>query len=125
MTSSNIILSSSCYDLLNHFVITNSSSNNFSVKKLTTELRTAKVVENDKVPKKVVQLNSKIKLKIQGNNKAMEVKLVMPKEANIKENKISIYSPMGAALIGYQKDDEITWEVPAGLKTIQILDVEN
>ncbi|NJN26661.1 MAG: transcription elongation factor GreAB [Cyclobacteriaceae bacterium] len=125
MLTKNIILSYGDYDLLKNYVSSNTSVSNFSLKKLTTELRTAEIVESGKVPKTVVQLNSKVKLYIKENKQNINVSLVLPSQANIKENKISIYSPMGAAIIGYEKGDEIAWEVPAGLKTIKIVDVIN
>lgn len=125
MLTKNIILSQSDFDLLNNYVISNTSGSNFSIKKLSSELRSAKVVKTEKIPKTVVQLNSRVKLHIKENKQNFDVSLVLPNHANIKENKISIYSPMGSAIIGYQKGDEISWEVPAGLKTIQIVEVEN
>ena len=37
-----------------------------------------------------------------------------------KENKISIFSPIATALIGYKVQDEVEWLVPAGLTKIRI-----
>jgi regulator of nucleoside diphosphate kinase len=51
--------------------------------------------------------------------------LVKPTDRNIKENKISILSPMGSALIGYAQGDEVAWDLPKGKSTIKILNVVN
>ena len=42
------------------------------------------------------------------------------REANIKEKKISIFSAVAAALIGYRVGDEIDWLVPSGMTKIVI-----
>ena len=40
--------------------------------------------------------------------------------ANFRENKISIFSPVATALIGYKESDEIEWMVPSGMTKIRI-----
>ena len=54
------------------------------------------------------------------NNKQIQFQIVYPENANFKENKISIFSPIATALIGYKVQDEIEWIVPAGLTKIRI-----
>ena len=51
------------------------------------------------------------------------VKIVYPQDANLKENKISIFSPIATALIGYKIGDEIEWIVPGGMTKIKIVDL--
>ena len=46
--------------------------------------------------------------------------LVLPTESDIKENKISISTPMGAAVIGYAAGDTIIWDFPSGQKELTI-----
>jgi regulator of nucleoside diphosphate kinase len=50
---------------------------------------------------------------------------VMPEQADIGQQKVSILSPMGTALIGFRKGEEVLWQVPAGMKRFRILDVVN
>jgi regulator of nucleoside diphosphate kinase len=102
-----------------------SGFSNYSLKKLASELQSAKVVSNDELPKDSVRLNSEVKIQEAGQKGIMQVKLVMPSEADISEKKISIFAPLGAALIGYRKNDTIEWEMPAGIKKFVILDVTN
>jgi len=52
--------------------------------------------------------------------KTLQLQIVYPDQANIKENKIPIFSPVATALIGYKKSDEIEWIVPSGLTKIRI-----
>lgn len=88
--------------------------------KLLKELDSAKVVEPEKIPTNVVTMNSIVKLSFLNNNKQVQFQIVYPDMANLKENKISIFSPIATALIGYKVSDEIEWVVPAGLTKIRI-----
>lgn len=88
--------------------------------KLMKELDSAKIVEPEAIPSNVVTMNSIVKLSFLNNNKQVQFQIVYPDQANFKENKISIFSPIATALIGYKVADEIEWIVPAGLTNIRI-----
>lgn len=92
---------------------------------LQKELKKAKIVNTVDVPADVVRLNSKVIIKTAGKDETMELTLVTPEQANIKERKISIMAPIGTALIGFRKGQKVKWNVPAGKKTFTILDVIN
>ena len=55
----------------------------------------------------------------------MELMIVTPDRANIKEKKISIMAPIGTALIGFRQGQKVKWKVPAGYKMFTILEVSN
>ena len=88
--------------------------------KLLKELNDAQIVEPEAIPANVVTMNSIVKLSFLNNNKQIQFQIVYPENANIKENKFSIFSPIATALIGYKTGDEIEWIVPAGLTKIRI-----
>jgi regulator of nucleoside diphosphate kinase len=52
-------------------------------------------------------------------------RLTAPADADIKLQKLSIYAPLGIALMGYRKGQQIKWKMPSGEKTFEIVDVEN
>jgi len=56
-------------------------------------------------------------------NKQVQFRIVYPDEANVRENKISIFSPVATALIGYKVNDEIEWIVPSGMTKIRIEEI--
>ncbi len=105
-----------CISDAKHF---NSITNADSLK-LMSELDSAKIVEPDAVPSTVVTMNSIVKVSFLNTNKQVEFQVVYPDQSNLKENKISIFSPIATALIGYKVGDEIEWIVPAGLTKIRI-----
>ncbi len=88
--------------------------------KLMNELDSAQIVEPETIPSNVVTMNSIVKLSFIDINKQIQFQMVYPDQANLKENKISIFSPIATALIGYRVKDEIEWIVPAGLTKIRI-----
>ena len=92
---------------------------------LAYELNRAIIVKKDAFPPHTIRLNSYVSVLDLETNKLMEFTVVMPHEADIQQRKISILTPMGTALIGFRKADEVRWKVPAGLKRFRILDVVN
>lgn len=52
-------------------------------------------------------------------------KIVGDEESDIKENKLSVYSPIGRALIGKSEGDEISVETPGGQVEYEILEVQH
>lgn len=91
--------------------------------KLLAELKSAKIVDQSEVDADVVTMNSIVKIHFQNNKTTMEFQLVYPIDANIKEKKISIFSSVASALIGYRVGDEIDWLIPSGMTKIVIDEV--
>jgi regulator of nucleoside diphosphate kinase len=96
------------------------SINATEAESLKKELNSAKIVEPQEIPANVVTMNSIVKISFLNSDKHIEFRIVYPDQANLKENKISIFSPIATALIGYKVADEIEWIVPAGLTKIRI-----
>ena len=92
---------------------------------LIAELKKAKLVSKDEFPANVVRLNSTVRIKPEDKDYVMELKIVTPYKADIKERKISIMSPIGTALIGFRQGRNVKWQVPSGKKTFTILEVNN
>ena len=96
-----------------------------NAEELSAELKKATVVNKNDFPQDVVRLNSKVRIKAEGKSEEMELILVTPDKANIKEKRISIMAPIGTALIGFRQGQKVKWKVPAGNKTFMILEVSN
>ena len=96
-----------------------------NAEELHSELKKAKLVSREEFPLDVVRLNSTVRIKADDQNEIIEVMLVTPDKANIKEKKISIMAPIGTALIGFRQGEKVMWSVPAGKKTFTIVQVIN
>jgi regulator of nucleoside diphosphate kinase len=92
---------------------------------LHAELKKATLVSKNDFPLDVVRLNSIVKVKAADKDSVMELVLVTPDKADIRNGKISVMAPIGTALIGFRKGAEVKWQVPAGKKTFTILEVVN
>ena len=121
-----IIINKLDYARIKQWIINAKQSKSVSdseAEKLRIELENAKIIEPEKIPSNVVTMNSIVKLTFLNNLKQVCFQLVYPNEANLKENKISIFSPVATALIGYSVGDIIEWIVPSGLTKIKIEEI--
>ncbi len=91
------------------------------IRDLNAELSRAEIVDIKKLPSKVITMNSRVLLSLDGLDE--EVSLVYPDEANVSENLISVLSPIGTAILGYSEGDMIEWKVPSGVTTIKVKQV--
>jgi regulator of nucleoside diphosphate kinase len=89
-----------------------------SVKKLEAELGRASVVDARQIPRDVVTMNSTALLHLDGED--VEVSLVYPEDADLGAMKLSVFSPIGTAILGYREGSTVEWEVPEGTSTIHI-----
>ncbi|HCP14979.1 MAG TPA: nucleoside diphosphate kinase regulator [Peptococcaceae bacterium] len=93
------------------------------IKDLELELERAAVVDPGHVPGNVITMNTKVLLRFDDAREDAAYTLVYPAEAAIRENKISVLSPIGTALLGYKAGDVIQWKVPDGTARIHVMEV--
>ncbi len=94
-----------------------------SVKKLLEELDSAEICDEANMPKDVIRFNSTVTI-VSDNGWRKKFSLVLPTDSDIKNDKISILTPMGAAVMGYAEGDAIRWEFPSGEQQLTIEKVE-
>jgi regulator of nucleoside diphosphate kinase len=93
---------------------------------LAEELSRAHIVPDDACDPCVVRMGSHVTYNDEATNKTRKVTLVYPQDANIDRNRISILTPIGAALIGLRPAQSIQWPNPAGgMSSLTVLDVNN
>ncbi len=119
-----VILCEEDYLLLKRLVGSNSNSTPDEMT-LSHEIMRATVVKSEEFPTDTIRINSRVRIRDLANGKESEFTIVMPHDADIQQMKISILTPMGAALIGFRPGQTVTWKMPAGLKEFRILKVEN
>jgi regulator of nucleoside diphosphate kinase len=68
-------------------------------------------------------MRSKVRLLDIDAGKEVVYSLVFPNEADLDQGKISVLAPIGTAMIGYKVGDVIEWEVPAGLRRLQVEEI--
>ncbi|EGR2797391.1 nucleoside diphosphate kinase regulator [Vibrio navarrensis] len=93
------------------------------LEKLEDELDRATVMASSDMPSDVVTMNSTVCFKFVGSDNSMEKTLVYPDQVRSSED-ISIFAPVGSALLGLSVGQQLTWPMPGGQeKTIEIIDV--
>ncbi len=93
------------------------------IAKLEDAIAKARVIDESKIDTDKVQILNKIKIKNTTNNAVMEYTLVPESEANIKEGKLSIGTPIAKALLGKKVGDKVEVNIPSGTVTFEIIDI--
>lgn len=90
---------------------------------LSQEVDRAVVV--DSAPPGVVAMGSRLSFRDESTGQVRHVSLVYPEEADIAAGKISVLTPIGAALIGLSVGQSIEWQTPAGARrSLTVLEVD-
>lgn len=92
---------------------------------LDLEISRAKIVEDTKLPKDVVAMNSTLTFSDLDSAEEKTIQLVYPQDADVSQLKISVLSPVGSALIGLKIGGTIEWPVPQGkVRRLKVIAVE-
>jgi len=91
-----------------------------NIETLEQEIDRAKRIEPRKIGPDFVTMNSEVEVIDLASGRVMTFKLVYPQDADFKNNRLSVLSPLGSALIGYREGDEVEFRVPAGTKKVKI-----
>ena len=93
------------------------------INELEKVLANAKVLDASSVNTDQVSILTKVRIKNLKVNREVEYTLVSESEANVKEKKISVSSPIGAGLIGKKRGEIAVVQTPAGEMKFEILDI--
>ena len=83
-------------------------------------LANARVIDMSRLGTSSIQLLSKVGMTNLANNATMTYTIASPHEANIREGKISINSPIAQALLNKKVGDIVEVHVPAGIMKLRI-----
>lgn len=91
---------------------------------LTAELDRAHILARGRYPEHTVFMGCQVEFRDDTTGKVQTVTLVYPGEADIAQGKISVLTPIGAALIGLRAGHSISWETRSGdIKRLTVLTV--
>lgn len=93
------------------------------IAQLKDKVANARLIDETKLNTHTVQILNKVKIKNTKNNAVMQYMLVSESEANLKEGKIAVSTPIGKGLIGKKVGDIVETQVPSGLMTFEIIDI--
>ena len=94
------------------------------ISKLQKIVQNARIIDESKIDNTKALLLSSVTLKNLTTGKEMVYKLVPEKEADLKQGKISINSPIAQGILGKSVGDKAEIKVPAGTITFEIIKIE-
>lgn len=83
----------------------------------------ARIIDESKIDTSSVQILNKVKIKNILNNTQVEYMLVSEAEADIKNGKISVSTPIAKGLLGKKVGDVVEIKVPSGLMSFEIVEI--
>ena len=81
---------------------------------LRAELERAIVIPDDSMKTDIVTMGSRVRYTEHETGNSREIEIVFPEEAEAAAGKVSVFAPVGAALIGLGVGQEIAWDFPGG-----------
>ena len=99
------------------------AENEDKIVELEAKLRFAKIIDDSEIDTKKVQVGNTVKVLDMEFDEEVEYTIVGTTEADITQNKISIESPIGSALLGAKKNQIVEVQVPAGVSKYKILSI--
>lgn len=126
MKYGSLILEKKEYVYLKRILNVSGYANDFeaqkSLLKLSEELKSAHIVDEEDMPQDVIRFNSKVTV-VSDTGWEKTLQVVNPTDRDSKKDKISVLMPMGAALIGYSNNDTVVWDFPGGKQELKITNV--
>ena len=114
------------YQLLRELILKSKNETNAKeVGQLAQELDRAIISKENSLDSSIIRIGSQVTIEDVKANKQMKIQIVLPSLANVSERKISILAPLSVAIIGFKENDQVDWELPAGIKTLKIIAVDN
>ena len=86
-------------------------------------LADAKIIDTSKVQTDVVQILSKVEMKNVKTGMVMTYTLVSESEANLREGKISVATPIAQGLLGKKVGEVVDIQVPSGIVSFEIVNI--
>ena len=93
------------------------------IAQLEATLNNSRVIDESLISKDKVQILSKVTLLNHTNKREVTYTLVSENEANLREGKLAIGTPIAKALLGKKQGDIVEVTVPAGVLKFEILEI--
>ncbi len=91
---------------------------------LQTQLAGARIIDQSKIETDVVQIMNKVTIRNIKNNSTMSYTIVSEHEADLKQGKISVNTPIAKGLMGKKIGDSVEIKVPSGVIPFEIVNIE-
>ncbi|HPX04443.1 MAG TPA: transcription elongation factor GreA [Tenuifilaceae bacterium] len=93
------------------------------IAKLEDTVAKARIIDESRIDTSKVQILNKVTIKNLKTNTSMTYTLVAESEANLKEGKLSVGTPIAKALLGKKVGDVVDVEVPSGSVKFEVIEI--
>ena len=93
------------------------------ISKLQETVRNARVIDPTEIDTETVQILNIVRLKNLKTKSEMEYTIVSESEANLKEKKISVNTPIAKGLLGKKVGDVVEIQVPNGTVSFEVVHI--
>jgi transcription elongation factor GreA len=93
------------------------------IQQLKSTIANSRILDESRIDTNTVQIMNKVKIKNRKNNAVMTYTIVSESEADLKQGKISVTSPIAKGLLGSKVGDVVDIEVPNGIIPFEILEI--
>lgn len=87
---------------------------------LERQLDSAVVVKSEEVPRDVVTMNSRVRVRDLATRETLDVTLVFPALTALEQGRVSVLAPMGLALLGAREGEVVEWLTPRGTRRARV-----
>ena len=94
------------------------------IAELKSLIASARIIDESKISTDEVQLLTKVTIRNLKNKAQMTYTIVTETEANLREGKISVTTPIAKGLLGHKVGETVEVQAPAGLMKFEILKIE-
>jgi transcription elongation factor GreA len=93
------------------------------ISNLKDMVASARMIDESKINTKEVQILTRVKIKNTKSGQIMSYMIVSESEANFKEGKLSVTTPIAKGLLGKKVGQKATVSVPSGVMEFEVLDI--
>ncbi|MBQ7389388.1 MAG: transcription elongation factor GreA [Paludibacteraceae bacterium] len=93
------------------------------ISQLKATIAQARIIDESQISTDSVQILNKVKIRNIANGKEMVYTLVAESEANLREGKIAVNTPIGKGLLGKKKGETVEIAAPVGTMKFEIIEI--
>lgn len=93
------------------------------IAKMEAVVANSRILDSSKINTKSVQILNRVKIRNTKTNQEFNYQLVSESEANVREGKLSVGTPIAKALLGKKKGAIVSVTVPSGVMEFELLEI--
>lgn len=93
------------------------------ISQLKETLASARMIDESKINTNEVQILNRVKIRNSKTGQVMSYMIVSESEANLKEGKLSVTTPIAKGLLGKKVGEKASVQVPSGLMEFEVVEI--